>query len=211
MQDLDQAELDKLATPADIRAIRVILRQVNNHGPYVVNGRAHKYIFRFDTTLDAHKLDIPESVWMNGVPGGAYVDNESVCHDILANRALHLAPLVPLIVPMAGGKAETPRGYGTADAPPAEFLASLRALFTKMGAPPIVMEALDLADTGNAQLLAEFVADVDVSPPEPMNEHFDAAPPEQTAPGLNPEVVDRMEKMRLAKAAKKAARELATT
>lgn len=208
MQTIDQHSLNKLASPNDTRAVRVVLRQVQNLAPYTVSGRTNQYVLTYDPTLCAHTIDVPESVWMNGIPGGAYQDNHSVAHDIQANRAITLAPLVCLIVPMQGGQA-IPHPSASANngmsAPAAEFLAILRDLFSKTGAPPVVMDAMDIADQGDASTLRDFVGSVVVQPPQESNPEPDDFP-ETEAPDSAPPatgLAERMQKMREAKAAKK--------
>ena len=96
---VDNKILASLASPSDAFAVRVIVRRVVNNAPYRIHGKIRHYLAAFDKALGAHCIDVPLSVWMDGIATGIYRDNLSVAHDLQGNRSQSMAPLVFLVIP----------------------------------------------------------------------------------------------------------------
>lgn len=148
---LTNRALAKLASPDETHAVRVVIRRVMNRGPYTIRGRIRHYIADHDPKLMVHVLDVPASVWMSGFPSGPYKENQSIAHDLQGNRGSSLSPLVFLIVPWKDAKsnpAATCKDSLQVEASPAvkdtESLTMLRVLAEELGAPDLLLSAIDL-------------------------------------------------------------------
>lgn len=138
-QNVTPEVLASLAAPDEKLAVRVLIRRTANTGLQTLRGRFRRYIAKRDDKLGCHVIDIPLSVWMNGVPRGTYHDNQSVCHDIMGNRPVTKAPLVLLIVPWSKAKPEEETA-----GPEAKDMTTLRQLAEVLGAPELLLAAIDL-------------------------------------------------------------------
>jgi len=207
---LDNRILAKLASPDETHAVRVVIRRVMNHGPYVIRGRLRQYTAEHDAKLSVHVLDVPASVWMHDFPSGPYRENTSIAHDLQGNRGSALAPLVFLIVPWKNAKsnpaAEAPEnGSEVPENRPDAALAALRTFAEKLGAPELMLSAIDLAASGRPaveveRLLAETIAQIEPGPGDGPN-----VPDSPNSPaGQSPEEI--AEAKRKAKATKAAER-----
>jgi hypothetical protein len=184
------------ASPHDTRKIRVVLRRVANTGMYRLRGRKREYHMVFDPSLSAHILDVPESLWMDGIPQGSYAENLSIAHDIQGNRSATLAPLVFLLLPYGDGSAasaphlaatEKPQRFSAAGL---SILGEIEGMLRKLDAPPEAIECLNIArfpheDETVLQVLREFIGGMDVTEAEaPPAEEPEAA--EKPAENINP-------------------------
>jgi hypothetical protein len=175
-QTIDKRALAALA-PQDTHAVRVIVRRVANQTPYRVRGKMHHYLVEWDFVLQAHILDIPESVWMHDFPPGPYRDNASISHDIQGCRSVQSAPLVFLLVPYAQEQAQ-PAVMGAAATPSgiADFIAPLKDLLNKLKAPAIMHEAVEVMAEDSVEVFGDFVDSLTVDEDEAP-----ASDPGQTA------------------------------
>ena len=201
-QELTQAAAIALASPQDTLAMRVIVRRVANQSHYRLHGKRRQYVLGYCQKMRVHFIDVPGSVWADGIdPERPYEDNFSVAHDIQANFA-HAESLVMFPVPFG---AAAPVGVT------AGVLASLRFLAVRFGAPPIMLEAIDLVARGLAPEVTCLALDNTAPAGDPTPDLSDEeAPPVPPIPTAEPALdvsADRMRKMREAKAAKKAAAE----
>jgi hypothetical protein len=99
------AYLSTLAKPDEKYMVRLILTVAASNKQYRVNGRRQTvYVFEFDPELATHKLDIPESVYMDGIPkrGVLRDKGELMAYDIFAKRSPLASNIVPLILPWSG-------------------------------------------------------------------------------------------------------------
>ena len=156
-----------------------------------------------------HFIDIPYSLWMHGVSTAQpYEDNQSVAHDIQSNFA-HMESLVILPVPWGDASASVAPAT-VASAPDNAPLLSLKSLAERLGAPPTMIDAIDLVLTGgNAKSICLALDNTEVEaatqpdqPDQPDQPPLPLATKPPTGPLSNAE---RMRKMREAKAAKKLA------
>lgn len=195
-QTIDRREIAQLA-PSDSHAMRVIVRRVVNQAPYRVRGKMHHYLFEWDFQLQAHILDIPQSVWMHEFPeSGPYRDNRSIAHDLQGNRAPTDAPLVFLLVPWSGyiANLEETSAMPTHEAEPAllsapDFIGPIRDMLVKLNAPDVVLAALDLATGASNAALLDYVASIPDTETEAEQEaetEAELAPIAATASQINP-------------------------
>lgn len=146
-QNVTPEVLASLAAPDEAFAVRVLIRRTANTGLQTLRGRFRRYIAKRDDKLGCHVIEIPLSIWMHGIPKGTYQDNLSVAHDIMGNRPATKAPLVLLIVPWSGAKkveAEPVAAVVT-------DLKSLRELAEVLGAPDLLLSAIDLVASDRSQ------------------------------------------------------------
>lgn len=188
---------------ADTHAVRVILHDVHNPSPSRIRCRNRQYLFERDGVLMAHALDIPMSVWMEGVGKGRFRDNRAVCDDFREVKQKFTVQIVEINAPTASGN----------------VLPELRRLLTALNAPDDVERAFAMIDAGaNAEELSAYVdriiSKLDSEPTieSIITQHhaeeqakLDAA----NAKTADPEVAEtpaqaKARKMREAKAAKKA-------
>lgn len=174
---ISKKTLAQLGT-SDTHAVRVILHDVHNPSACRLRCRNRQYVFERNGALMAHSLDIPMSVWMEGVGKGRFRDNRAVCDDFRDVSQKHTIHVVTL----ANVPAASEAGY----------LNQLRRLLSGLGAPDEVRQAFDLIDSGaSSEDFEEFVMGT-LSVP--------AAKPEADETPAQA----RARKMREAKAAKKA-------
>lgn len=189
------AILAKLASPEETHCVRVIARRCLNQRPLAIRGRHRTYHAEHVAECGYHALDVPLTVWMDGIEPGTYRDNKSIAQDLQATCGPATLPLIFTVLPWRGAKAVTPVVEAPA-APQADVFTPLEELFAKMGAPAEVVEALKLAKDGHAGALRQFVDGCFVGQPGP--------PPVPDPVQPSPEAL-RMRKLREAKAAKRAA------
>lgn len=80
---IDRRTLAKMAAPDETHCVRVILQKVSNSAPYTVRSRLRRYVFERNGLAGCHVLDVPVSVWMQGVPtSGPYRQNPSISDDL---------------------------------------------------------------------------------------------------------------------------------
>lgn len=102
---ISSAYLASLAKPDEKYMVRLLLTVAASNKQYRVNGRRQTvYIFEFDPELATHKLDIPESVYMDGVPARGVIRDKGdlIAFDIFAKRSPLASNIVPLIMPWSG-------------------------------------------------------------------------------------------------------------
>lgn len=174
-QVLSTSILSKLAAPEETHFVRVLLLRVNNTGVFRHRCKRRQYLFEKVGSAGGHVIDIPLSLWMDGMPrSGAYRDNPSICHDLQPTVA---APLVIQI-----------HAYGTAESteieteqegePTADLTPILSDLLTKLGAPDVMHEAVELLRTGDADAFRAFVDSVEVKQPEGEDKEQEEAEPQ---------------------------------
>lgn len=198
---LSKAVLRGLASPDDKLAIRVIHHEVNNSGVFRLRCRGRQYLFERDHQAGRHVLDIPFSVYNHGVRQGRYREGDSIPADL---RTAERTPFEFQIVPWQHAETTFGQEAPEADAPAVDFIAPLRSILSKLGAPEIVVHAFELIDGGDhAALLKLAESIVDASEDEGANNET-AAEAEKTR-----KKKEHAARMREAKARKKAAREKA--
>jgi hypothetical protein len=179
---ISRQSLAKLALPDESHAVRVILKKVANNAPYLVRGKARRYLFERNPDAKAHCLDIPVSLWMQDVNVfHGYRPGTSIPVDLKPTITL---PFMIHVVPWKGAASPAPAAQGSA-------LAQIRRLLAGFNPPPAVLAALDLADAGQVDALEAHVDKV-------LDLRANATPEETPAQA-------KARKMREAKAAKKAA------
>lgn len=205
-QELTPALARLLADPSDTQAMRVIVRRVANQCNYLLRGKRRSYQLEYNPVMCCHFIDIPYSLWMHGVSTAQpYEDNQSVAHDIQSNFA-HMESLVILPVPW-GDHTEIVAPAVAVSAPDNAPLISLKSLAERLGAPPTMIDAIDLVLAGgNAKSICLSLDNTEVEaanqPDQPELPPIPIATKPPTGPLTNAE---RMRKMREAKAAKKLA------
>jgi len=179
------------AAPDETGMVRVIVRRVANKAPYTLRGRKRSYRAEFNQQAGAHCIDVPLSLWQGGVDGGPYRDNDSVAHDIMANRGSTMAPLVYLVLPWAGAERVLPSVLpsGLIAVPPDAFSRGVdifQDMLTRMNAPVEVIEALKLMREGHADALKLFVDSLTYAEPtdDPgsVEDFTDEGPPSDPLP-----------------------------
>lgn len=178
------AVLAAAAAPDETAVVRVLIRRVFNQNPYTLRGARRTYIATHNPTVGCHCLDVPLSVWMDGVPAAGYRDNESVAHDLMGLRGAGKSPLVFLVVPINGSAVIAP---ATSASVPTDSNSSvfdaLETLLSKFSAPPEIMEGLKLAREGQAAALQMFVGSLDIINADPVS---DEAPADEGPPESDP-------------------------
>lgn len=78
------------ATAGETHAVRLLLKQVQNHRGFTLHGKSNiRYLFEWNPQCNSHALDVPAAVWME--------HNAWLAHDLMGH---HFATqLVALIVP----------------------------------------------------------------------------------------------------------------
>jgi len=217
---IDNKLLASMAAPGETMAVRVIVRQVFNNKPYRLRGRLRHYLADHDPKLNVHVLDVPASVWMRDFPTGTYKENPSIAHDLQGNRiGAGMTPLLFAVVPWKkAGDVTQPVVMDTpvvgANEDGAKPLAALRKLSESLGAPEILVAAIDLAASPERTpseieaALLDTVANVDA---EVRKAAVEAAPaPQQAAASGAKTNAQRQKEYRERKAAKKAAKNAPT-
>jgi hypothetical protein len=185
--------------------MRVICRGVANTGPHTMRGRARKYIALRDPKKEYHCFDVPLSLWQGKIPEGPYRDNGSICHDVQATRIVTKAPLIFMVVPWRGAK---PAAAPMPQAEQATPILAFKKLAEATGAPPVIMQAVELL-LSNLQpseietALMESVAHVEAERQE--------APPEPAAKTAGKSNAERQREFRAKKKAEKEAAKLAAS
>lgn len=135
--------LSAMAAPDETHAVRVVLSKVTSSVPYKLRSKLRSYVFEKDREIGAHVLDVPVSVWMAGADDRARRGEGAICKDLQPSMNF---PLTVLVIPW--------RNASAADtAVTNEALAVLRELLAILNPPPVVFEALDLAQTGDVAKL----------------------------------------------------------
>jgi hypothetical protein len=189
---LDRRTLASLAAPDETHAVRVIARKISSPVAYRHRGKARTYLFEKDGIIQAHVLDVPVSVWMRDVPGGPYRANASISEDLAPTMNV---PLTFQVIQWGEAKPAAPA------APPASAttIEELREIAKVLGAPPVMIEAIEHHAAGNANELAVILGRLNAPSP--------ATHPEGEVEETPAEA--RARKMREGKAKKKAEREAA--
>jgi hypothetical protein len=139
-QIVTAADFAKRGKPGET-IVRVILRQPTNSGVYRLRCGHRSYLAVRNDAVCAHVIDVPESVWNAGIPEGKpYVKNDSVAADITGR--VH-ALKIPLIVHTIPGKPPEPAAP-MPEAEKATPLVAFRKLAEATGAPPVIMQAVEL-------------------------------------------------------------------
>ena len=204
---VDNKILAALASPGDTVAVRVIVRRVNNNNPFRIHGKTRHYVATHDRAMGVHCIDVPLSVWMDGIAsGGAYRDNLSIAHDLQGDRSQSAAPLIFLVVPFGNGAvvpAQAPEAAGI----DVRVLNALRTLSEVLEAPQIMTEAFDLAASGKP--VEEVVNGLLATALSAQAEGDDIELEERDTKAVKTatDAAERMRKMRAAKKAKQAEKE----
>jgi len=210
-QIVTAAELAELAAPTDTVAMRVAIRRVSGSGPFRLRGKKQMYIAQFNQQCRMHVIDVPLSVWMADVPTGQYRDNPGIAHDLQGNRSPNLSPLLFFIVPYKAAGV-VPISADSENPGTSRILDALRTLAEALGAPPLLREAFELADSGKPVdeivkgLLDTAEAAAVASDAEHTPEDIDAE--KHTAPPKDTAAAERMRKLRAAKKEKAASESL---
>lgn len=188
--------------PNDTRIVRVILRLVHSTATYRLRGKKRTYLFVMNIQAGCHVLDVPESIWNDGIPAGKYRENLSIAHDLFADSRPGNSPLIPVILRVGE---DVP-----AEAPPADVpvLSHLRTLLSFLGAPDEVREAFSIIERGDIHLLGAHVESVVGTSSPPGGGVSDSAPVtvpviDEPDPAADAKA-ERARKMREAKARKRA-------
>lgn len=112
---IDNRTLRSLAAPDETTMVRVLARRVSSSVAFRHRARLRTYAFEKNGTLAAHVLDVPASVWMQGIPNGAYRENPSISDDL---QPTALVPLTIQVLPWPG--ATVPASTEPPAEPPAE-------------------------------------------------------------------------------------------
>lgn len=178
---LSKTTLRAITSPKETHAVRVVLHEVHNQGPFRLQCQQRTYFFEKNGTVGKHVLDIPVSIWMHGVGETRFAANKSVCDDFLSIKN---APCTFQVIALA----KTELKPSIAD----EALPLLRQLLSNMGAPDEVVQAFRCIDAGDMAGLRALL-----DSPTPIPSLAKSSP------------ADSLRKAREAKAAKKAALQLA--
>jgi hypothetical protein len=198
--------LRELAAPNETHAVRVVCLRTSGPTQFRFRGIKRQYLFERDGVSGMHVLDVPQSLWMDGVSAGAYRPNLSIAHDMQA-RPLPMVPLLTLLVPWGPAKADAgapPASDAAPVTPSPDLFPPLRELLTKLGAPGILFDALHVLEhegIGNFQSFVDCLPDdgVIVGSPEV------AAPAKaaQPSPAIETPAAKRMREKRARDKAKK--------
>lgn len=187
---LSKSTLRPITSPEETHAVRVVLHDVHNGGPYRLACHARTYIFEKNALLGKHVLDIPVSLWMHGVGQTRFAANTSISDDF---RTAKGTPYTFQVIPLAESTAAPETKPSIADA----ALPLLRELLSNMGAPDEVVKAFVCIDNGDVASLQRLLEHI----PQPGDEI-----PEEKAPAsAKSSKADILRKAREAKAAKKKA------
>lgn len=190
--------------PDDTRIVRVLLRLVHSSGTYRLRGKKRTYFFVHNAKAGCHILDVPESVWNEGIPVGKYRDNFSIAHDLFAELRQGSTPLIPILLRVGEDAPLPPAELHPADV---SVVTHLRTLLSFLGAPDEVREAFALIERGESHLLGSYVESIIgpqvAAPPSipDLDEMSDEGGEEDPAAAAKAE---RARKMREAKARKRA-------
>lgn len=176
--EINQRVLQELASPSDTTAIRVICTSAPNGSAYRLRGKRRQYVFERNNTVGAHVLDIPASLWQHDVPPGPYRENLSLCHDMQTVTG-NKVPLVFMVVPWGPESTAVAAEALAENATVLETMPLLREFFTRVGAPPIVFEALDVIRDEPLDVFRQLVESI-----KPAD--GDAPPTPETAPDTTP-------------------------
>lgn len=146
---ISAAWIRSLPPTGDTHAVRMIMLTTSGPTTYTLRGIKRKYLLDRDGVTGRHILDIPVSIWSQGLPSERYHDNTSIAHD-LQSKPHPLCPFVTVVVPWNGG------GEALETQKP-DFFTPLRDLLIHTDAPPYVIEALDLARGEDNSALVEYV------------------------------------------------------
>jgi hypothetical protein len=171
--------LAALAAPEETHAVRVVLHKVSSQVPYRLRSKLRTYVFEKDREHGGHVLDVPASVWMDRANQSARRGEGAICNDLQPSINL---PLTVLIVPW--GKAAKVSN-DTACLP------VLRKILSFFNPPPVVLKALDLAESNSLPELEALAAKIEADRTKPVEA------------GEETPAQARARKMREAKAAKK--------
>lgn len=226
--------LASVASPTEQMMVRLIIRHVANNSVYNLHGRKNRhYHFEFNRQFNAHILDVPLSVWMDGVNTAVPAqDNASIAWDLMNKKHSFGSPIL-IVVPWPNAKAleqrvdaETPATSPRLSAAGRKAVESIDGLAGTLKAPEIVHRAiaLVLADDLTDEDLAPALEDIQLQAEDMMRDDPDLPASDEspsiavTAPeGESSEVLDakrkqanekakeRMRKLRERKAAAKKA------
>lgn len=182
---LSKTTLRPITSPDETHAVRVVLHEAHNSGPFRLQCQQRTYVFEKNGTVGKHVLDIPVSIWMDGVGQTRFAANKSVCDDF---RTAKNAPYTFQVIPLKESQAVIERKPSEADA----ALPLLREILSNLGAPQIVIDAFHCIDAGDMPKLAHIVE---------LSRLIEENPP----PSAKPWKADSLQKARDAKAAKKKA------
>lgn len=181
--EVSSRALKPLAADNETLCVRVIFRNVNNSGVYRHKCRNRTYLFERNGRLNAHVLDIPVSLYMQGVPDGSYRDNTSISHDLqpTAHNGI-ITQVIPFGDGAANASEDTPKTG--VDSAAATNLALLGKLLTKLSAPEIMHEGLKLAQEGTPEELTAFIDSIELveSSDEQETEKTEETPEPETEP-----------------------------
>lgn len=185
---LSKTTLRQITSPEETHAVRVVLHEAHNSGPYRLQCQQRTYIFEKNGTVGKHIIDIPVSIWMQGVGETRFAANRSVCDDF---RTAKTVPYTFQVIPLKESQPAIEGKPSMADV----ALPLLRQLLSNMGAPDEVVKAFVCIDNGDVAGLKALLEHI----PQPADDE-----PPANAPA-KPSKADILRKAREAKAAKKKA------
>lgn len=205
-RNISKISLREITPPNETHIVRVVLHDVSNESRYTLRCRARSYIFERHPAIGRHVIDIPLSIWMEGVTTGTrWKDNVSIPEDIRNSpRSVSIH-----ILPIDAQNSETSESGEDGELESA--FPELHRLLGEFGAPDAVRECVKLIEDGAPveevrSFVDRSVADLDDETPEsesgtlpenpaPESPPADTAPPQ--APALTP--AERLAKAREAK------------
>lgn len=192
---ISKISLREITPPNETHIVRVVLHDVSNESRYTLRCRARSYIFERHSAIGRHVIDIPLSIWMEGVATGArWKDNVSIPEDIRNSpRSVSIH-----ILPIDAQNSETSESGEDGELESA--FTELHRLLGEFYAPAPVRECVKLVEDGAPveevrSFVDRAVADLDNDSPESETPPADTAPPQ--APALTQ--AERLAKAREAK------------
>jgi hypothetical protein len=207
-KNISKISLREITPANETHIVRVVLHDVSNESRYTLRCRSRTYIFERHPSIGRHALDIPLSLWMEGVATGArWKDNTSIPEDIRNSPrsvSIHILPIDNLDVEST----ESSDGGGG----PESAFSELHRLLGEFGAPDAVRECVKLVEGGAPfeevrSFVDSAIAALEDEEPESTPLPSDESPAPETpsapvapAPALTP--AERLAKAREAKKAK---------
>ena len=206
-RNITKISLREVTPPGETHIVRVILHDVSNESRYTLRCRSRTYVFERHHSLGRHVLDIPLSLWMEGVATGTrWKDNTSICEDIRNSpRSVSIH-----ILPIDAQNSETSESGEDGELESA--FSELHRLLGEFGAPDAVRECVKLVEGGAPfeevrSFVDSAIAALEDEEPESTPLPSDESPAPETpsapvapAPALTP--AERLAKAREAKKAK---------
>lgn len=190
-KSISKTSLREIADPSETHIVRVILHDVSNESRYVLRCRSRQYVFERHHTVGRHVLDVPLSLWMEGVNTGTkWKDNTSIPEDIRNSPrsvSIHILPL--------SAQESTESGTGEVASDIESPFPQLKRLLAEFRAPDPVRECVQMVEDGAP--IEDVRTFVDRAVADLENE--ESAEPESQEAKPKPAPVDNLAKARAAK------------